>query len=398
MLFVTLAIQSLASAATIAPAVIGPVATRELGLPSGLIGFYMALVYMAAMVTSVLGGTLVSRYGAVRCSQVSLLLCAAGTLMISTGAPIIAGLGAVVMGIGYGPITPASSYLLVRTTPPERMSLVFSIKQTGVPLGGVIAALLVPQVEAVFGWRYALVAIALACLACVLLAQSVQRALDADRDAPAAFAWRDLLKPVTLVWRTPALRMMAVCSFLFSTIQLAATAYMVTYLNLSLGWSLIAAGVALSATQVAGVVGRVFWGVVADRWVAPRKVLGLLAGMMALACIGMALLQPSTPVALVWVLAGIYGASGIGWNGVFLAEVARRAPPGMTGQATGGTLLFTYCGVFLGQPLFSAIAGLAGVAGTADYGFAYATLCVPAIASAVWLLRRRTAPRVSAPG
>lgn len=391
-LFVTLAIQSLASAATIAPAVVGPVATRELGLSPGLVGVYMALVYVSAMLTSVVGGSLINRYGPVRCSQVSLLLCALGTTLICLGSIPVATLGAVLIGFGYGPITPASSYLLVRTTPPHRMSLVFSIKQTGVPLGGVIAALLVPQVEAGFGWRYALAVTALACLLCALLGQTVQRSLDADRDPPTPFRWLDLPKPIALVWRTPALRMMALCSLMFSTIQLAAASYLVTYFNLSLGWTLIAAGVALSVTQVAGVVGRVVWGIVADRLFSPRTVLGMLAILMAASCIGMALLQSDTPVMVVMVLAAIYGASGIGWNGVFLAEVARRAPPAMISQATGGVLLFTYFGVFVGQPLFSSIAVATGSHGMDNYALAYATLVVPAAICAWWLLRTRGVP------
>lgn len=388
-LFVTLAIQALASAATIAPAVVGPVVARELGWSPGLVGVYMALVYFAAMFTSVVGGTLVSRFGAMRCSQASLLISSAGMALMCVGNLPCAAMGAILIGMGYGPITPASSYLLLRTTPPHRMSLVFSIKQTGVPVGGVIAALVVPQIEAQLGWRIALGSTAVACVLCAVIGQSVQRALDADRDLPAAFRWRDLPKPVLLVWRTPALRMMAICSFLFSTIQLAVTSYLVTFLNLSLGWTLIAAGVALSISQVAGVVGRVMWGIVADRWVAPRTLLGALALMMAAASIGVALLESSTPFAVVAVISAIYGASAIGWNGVFLAEVARRAPPGLIGQATGGTLLFTYLGVFIGQPLLSTIAVAAGSNGVGNYAVAYAVLVVPALICAWWLLTSR---------
>jgi MFS family permease len=388
-LFVTLAIQALASAAAIAPAVVGPVVTRDLGWSPSLIGIYMALVYFAAMFTSVVGGTLVSRFGAMRCSQASLLISSVGMGLLCVGNLPCAAIGAVLVGMGYGPITPASSFLLLRTTPPHRMSLVFSIKQTGVPVGGVIAALVVPQIEALVGWRLALASTAIACVLCALIGQSVQRALDADRDAPAAFQWRDLIRPVQLVWRTPALRMMALCSLLFSTIQLAVTSYLVTFLNLSLGWTLIAAGVALSISQVAGVVGRILWGVVADRWVAPRTLLGILALMMAAASVGVALLQESTPFAVVAVIAAVYGASGIGWNGVFLAEVARRAPPGLIGQATGGTLLFTYLGVFVGQPFLSTIAVAAGSDGVGNYAVAYAVLVVPALTCAWLLLKAR---------
>jgi len=389
-LAVTLAIQSLASAASIAPAVVGPVATRDLGLPSSAIGIYMALVYLSAMCTTVIGGTLVNRLGAVRCSQAALLLCGAGMGLMCAGGPALAALGALIIGAGYGPITPSSSYLLMRSTPRHRMSLVFSIKQTGVPLGGVLAALAGPQIEHVLGWRWALAGCAIACLLCMVVAQSVRRSLDAPGEAAAApWRWQDLARPVRLVWRTPALRLMAVCSLLFSFIQLAVTAYLVTYLNLSLGWTLIAAGVILSLSQAAGVAGRILWGVVADRWVPPRKVLGGLALTMGLCCIATALLQPATPWLVVAAVAVLFGASAIGWNGVFLAEVARSAPAGQAGAATGGTLLFTYFGVLVGQPLFSYVASLAGGAGQPAYAWAYGLLLAPALFCTARLLRAR---------
>ena len=42
------------------------------------------------------------------------------------------------------------------------------------------------------------------------------------------------------------------------------------------------------------------------------------------------------------------GGSAIGWNGVYLAHVARIAPEGKAGVATGGTLFFTFAGaIFL---------------------------------------------------
>jgi MFS family permease len=50
-----------------------------------------------------------------------------------------------------------------------------------------------------------------------------------------------------------------------------------------------------------------------------------------------------------------FGASAIGWNGVYLAEVARRAPEGMASMATGGTLAFTFLGVVIGPPIFGAL-------------------------------------------
>ena len=51
----------------------------------------------------------------------------------------------------------------------------------------------------------------------------------------------------------------------------------------------------------------------------------------------------------------VYGASAIGWNGVYLSEVARQAPEGKASMATGGTLTFTFLGVVIGPPIFGAL-------------------------------------------
>jgi MFS family permease len=79
----------------------------------------------------------------------------------------------------------------------------------------------------------------------------------------------------------------------------------------------------------------------------------------------------------------VFGASAIGWNGVYLAEVARQSPPGMAGIATAGTLAITFLGNVLGPPLFG---GIAGVFGTYRAGFI--ALAVPLALCAVVLWRK----------
>ena len=69
-------------------------------------------------------------------------------------------LAPLVIGLGYGPITPASSHVLARTAPPSRMALTFSIKQTGVPAGAALAGALLPALALRIGWRAAFVAVA----------------------------------------------------------------------------------------------------------------------------------------------------------------------------------------------------------------------------------------------
>jgi len=121
---------------------------------------------------------------------------------------------------------------------------------------------------------------------------------------------------------------------------------------------------------------------VSDRWLGPRRMLLGLALGMASCSLLLPLLTPASPALLVTALLCVFGATAVGWNGVYLATVARLAPPGQAGTATAGTLFFTFFGVVVGPPVL-------GAAGTAlgAVGAAFVLLAVP-LAGSVWLLAR----------
>ncbi|MCD6076768.1 MAG: putative transporter [Ramlibacter sp.] len=382
-LAITLAIQAMVAMALLTLPSMAPRVAASVGISATYIGLYIAVAYIGAMGASLASGALVARYGSIRVSQIGLLLCALGLALCAVPLVPVMALGALVVGLGYGPVTPASSHLLARTTPAHRMSLVFSVKQTGVPLGGALAGAIVPGLELLAGWQQALLAVAAANLLCAAIAQSLRTEFDADRDPTRPVRIGNFLEPVRMVLAHPALRMLASCSFVFSIAQLSLTTYLVTYLTDNLAYGLVTAGFMLSASQVGAVVGRVFWGYVADRWFGARRMLALLAMLMALSSVATALLQPVLPAVVVLAVLVVFGASAIGWNGVYLAEVARQAPAGMAGLATGGTLAITFLGVVLGPPLFGAVSGLFG-----SYQAGFAALAVPLGVIAFVLMRR----------
>jgi hypothetical protein len=93
------------------------------------------------------------------------------------------------------------------------------------------------------------------------------------------------------------------------------------------------------------------------------------------------------PYAGVIALAAVFGASAIGWNGVFVAEVARIAPAGDIAQATGATLGMTYFGVVVGPFLYWAI-----VTATASYAIAFAAIGVCALVAGLACFRGEGRP------
>jgi MFS family permease len=379
----TLLIQAAASAATIAPAAAAPVLMQRLQVGAVAVGLYIALIYLAAMFSSQWGAVLIRRWGPIRTSQVALLITATGTLLIVVPSIAVAVLGALLIGVGYGPITPASSEILARTTAPERYALIFSVKQTGVPVGGALAGLIVPGMLVHAGPVWALAQIAALCALGALLAIVLRGELDAARDRAAPLpTLAQVTRPLRFVWARPVLRTLALCSLVFSAVQVCLGSYAVSFLTRDLAWTLVAAGTGLAAAQIGGVVGRVLWGVLADRRDDARGTLFGLAVAMGACGLAMPWLAPALPHPPITLLLAFYGATAIGWNGVFLATVARVVPIEQAAAATSGCLFFTYFGVVIGPPLFGAIGGAVGTLGPS-----FALLALP-LAWALWQLRR----------
>ena len=370
-LLVTLLIQSFSALGLMAVPVLIPV---ELGpprlTPAGM-GLYVLCAYAGAVLGSLSAGALVDRWGAIRTSQWALLLSAAG-LVLAALVPDALMLAAVLLGMGYGPITPASSHVLIQTTPAKRLNLVFSIKQTGVPLGVALSGFCIPPL-AITGWMWTLLILALACVLVAASAWPIQAGLDAQtsqRINPAApaglslrFLLRQLLEPLAVIFKHKKLRSLAAVSFVFSGIQISFTSYLVSFLTTGLAMTALAAGSLLALSQMGGVLGRIVWGYLSDHFIRPLSMLALLSLVMALAALatgGLALWPGAMSSLMLAALMFVFGASASGWNGVFLAEVARQAPPGAVGKATSGTLACTFVGVMVGAPLFGLIASSRG--------------------------------------
>ncbi len=364
-LAVTLAIQIFTSLAATATAVLAPVIAVELSVPGKLVGVFVGIIYVGSMVGSLCSGALIDRFGAIRVSQACVLLCATGLALVASGAappsPSIAllAIAPLIIGLGYGPITPASSHVLIRTASPARMALTFSIKQTGVPAGTALAGALLPGLALVLGWRPTLFTVALLGLVVAATAQSTRATFDGGRTASPPISLDAVFAPLKLVFVTPALSLLALTGFVYAATQVCLVSFLVIYLTETLGQSLVAAGLALTVANAGGILGRIGWGAIADRYVRPRTLLGLI-GIAAGGCgYATAAFGAAWPAAFTLAVCAIFGATAIGWNGVQLAELARNAPRGQAATVTGAANFVTFAGVVVGPPAFAVLSALA---------------------------------------
>lgn len=367
-------VQTLVTMCALVPSAIAPTLAADLGVGAGAIGYQIAVVYGGAMATSMVGGSVVRRFGACRVSQAALALCGAGAgLAIVPWLPALA-LASVLIGFGYGLTNPASSHLLERFAASRNRNLIYSIKQTGVPLGGIAAGLMAPTVTVGYGWPWAFAACSALSLVALAALQFVRRRWDGDRDRTTVLTrspWTDL----RLVWSDPALRRLSIAAFFFSAVQLCLMSFLVALLVEDLDFGLVQAGALLGAVQASGAVGRVFWGWLADRVDNGPAVLLGMSGVSALAALATTQLSPDVSVAWIVGVVVVFGFTAIGWNGVYLAEVARVSPRDRIGSATGGSLVFTFAGVLAGPSAFAVASGASG-----NFTGAFALLAIVAIA------------------
>lgn len=322
-------------------------------MSAAVIGYQVAVVYLGAASLSLAAGGLVRRFGPVRTSQLALALVAGGCLLSAAGLLPLVLAGAYVMGLGYGATNPAASQLLARVAS-RRMNLIFSLKQTGVPIGGVLSGVIVPPITVAAGWQTALVACATLVAILGVAIGVARRDWDSGR-TPGAPILSSAGQSFSVVARNPILRWLASASFLYSGVQLCLTGFLLTYLVNDLGLGLVAAGTVLSLTHASGAFGRIAWGILADRFRSGGAILVANGAMTIGGLLLVAAVDPGWPMPFVVAACALFGFSALGWNGVYIAAIARRAPQGTIGLATGGSLFVTYAGVIVTPPAFAAI-------------------------------------------
>jgi len=380
-LAVTLAVQVLAALVLYVPAVLAPVAQAEVGVHASAVGVVTALIFAAATFAALRFGPAILRYGALRMSQVSLVVCAAGLAVMTTANIVLIVLGALIIGLGYGLVTPSSSSILADRAPKGLRGFIFSVKQTGVPVGGALAGALLPALVALFGWRWAALFASIACIALAVGMEPLRPAMESER-VRKAVARLSMRASVLMLFRHRRLWDLSVAAFMFAGMQNCLASYLVIYLHERIGFGLAAAGLALSAAMAAGIAGRILWGIVADRWHA-RPLLGWIGVGMSAAAVLTAMISPRWPAASVIAVGLAFGVTAVGWNGVFLAEVAHVVPVQEAGAATGASLAMTYAGVVLLPLLFLCIVRLSD-----SYALAYCAVAAPTLWRSVVLLRR----------
>ena len=379
-LLATVALQTLATMAAYSMPAAAPEIGRGLGVEPALVGVFVSVVYGVGMISALLSPSVIRRFGAVRTGQFVLLTTAVMLAAAASGALVLVAAGAVVLGLGYGATAPAATHLVAPRTSPGQLNLILSIRQIGVPLGGVLSGLLVPPAVLAFGWRTALLVQVAPALALLLVMQAPRGRWDADRMPGARLGLRGALAPLRLLRTDRTVRNLTLATFFYAGIQLCFIAFLVVHLTSAAVADLVRAGQALAVFQLSGVVSRPIWGAIADRWTGARALLVLHGVVMAAAAVTAGQLSPAWPFAAVIAVYVVAGATASGFTGIAYGEFARTGGARRTEATALGS-----AAMFLGVMVLPSLFGLAIAAGS-GYRLAYGGTAVLAVAGALALL------------
>jgi sugar phosphate permease len=305
---------------------IGPALRSQFGLSLTQLGVVFASVTLGIVLTLIAWGALADRIG--ERPVIAVGLSGAGAAL--GGAALAPGFvwlvaALLVAGMFGASATGATGRAVMGWFDRSQRGFALGIRQTGVPLGGGLAAVTLPLVAATWGLEAALGCLGAGCLIAAAVAWRWMRE-PAPRPPRAAHPGAGVapLRDARL-WR------LAGGSGLLVLAQGGILGFIVIFLHDERGWRPAMAAVALAGLQVGGAVARV----VAGRWsdrrqerVAPVRWLGLASSALLL---GAALISAAPTAVLLPVLLAA-GVLAMSWNGLSFTAAAE-----MSGRDRAGT-------------------------------------------------------------
>jgi MFS family permease len=357
---------------------LAPFYKDELGLSRAQVGLFFSAFYLAMTGASFGTGWLADRLGVRRTTLIGHL----GVGICTTAAALSlsfewAFTSFFLAGFGYSFLNPASSIGVMTWFHRDERATAMGIKQTGVPSGGVLAAVLAPSLVLLVGWRGSLAALgiinfAFGFLFALLWREPASASIEAGAVRDRA---RDV--PPLNVW---ALLPISCATAIYLIGQMALITYVPLYLKDVMGYSPFWASQTLALTQAGAMLGRVGWGIASDRlFGGRRKIVLIVIGLLSAVLIGiLSLMHRETSYLVLLPVLFFAGVSLVGYQGVSYALIGELSGAARTGAGLGMMITINAAAATLGTPVFGYI-----VDQTGSYSFAWQILAVAIITGIV---------------
>ncbi len=348
---------------------LAPIFQPELGLTKAEVGFFSTAAFAGAWIILLVAGSLTDRFGVRKVMSLGQL--ATGLLVLCMSAVGSFAQAASVMllaGIGRGTTGPGITKAIVDWFPTRARASAMGINQAAIPLAGIITASSLPALSLMVGWRSAIAVVGLAILVGGITTAVAYR--DPYRPTVRATPKSEIRSSVKEAVGNRQLWVAGTMGAVFSGVQFSLITYLALYFKEVVlvplipeeSTRIVAAGRYLALCYAGSIFARIFWGVVSDRVFYGRR-LGVLAAIGALS-MAMSLVVGSLgsgyPLWALSIVVLAYGATAMGWQGLYFVMAAETASSRNAGTGVGLCMTCSQLGFVGVPPLFGFILDTTG--------------------------------------
>ncbi|WP_433575925.1 MFS transporter [Nocardia brasiliensis] len=350
-------------------------ALTDRGMHLATAGLLVAMPTIGLVCTLIAWGYVVDRIGERKVLVGGpLLMAAAGVAAACTTNDVALGALLFLGGIGAASTNGASGRVIVGWFPPQRRGLAMGIRQGAQPLGVAVGALAVPAVAATYGVPAAILVPAtlagLAAVGCLIGIIDPPRPAGAETDAALR---ANPYRGDTTLWRIHAVSVLLVIP------QGTVWTFALLWLHRDVGWSLAAAGVLVTATQILGAAGRIGAGAWSDRVgsrMGPLRIVAI-AAVLSMTALALAAWTHTWWAAIPLLIAA--SVITVTDNGLAFTAVAEIAGPYWSGRGLGLQNTGQNLAMAAVPPIFGALITASGFAAAYLVAAVLAVVAIPLV-------------------
>ncbi|MFC2066500.1 MFS transporter [Chloroflexota bacterium] len=367
--------------------VLYPFIQVEFGLSHAQVGLITSTYAIGGLTTVLLAGWLTDYLGAKRMISISLVSMTVfiAAFPLAHSWHIVLAL-VVILSVSGSPMYPATTRAVMDWVPGRIRGLAMSLKQTGPPIAGALAAAILPILALAVGWRMAAASMGILILFTAIAFLSLYR--DAPRGKEAMH--RLNISTLRVILQNRRAVTIAIWGGTFVGLQFTVLSYFILFLMEELQLSPIMAGGMLSIAQVSSIIARILWGSVSDFIFHRRRIAVLvIAGFMTvIGLLGASIMTADVPGSAVFLLAITIGTSTFSFHGVLTALIGETADTGQVGTTTGFSNTLMRTGTLVVPPIFGYLVDV-----SSSYSLSWRVAAGAALVSTLALLAFGREPR-----
>ncbi|MEB2301213.1 MFS transporter [Lysinibacillus xylanilyticus] len=342
------------TAATFVTYGMGPIATFyqiEWNLSSVQTGFIVSAVNIGPIFSMILFGYLMDKRGEKQITGWgSILLGLATLLLMLVNNYVVLLFLLLIVGVWYGSAQTGGSTAIVKWFPDKHRGLAIGIRQTGIPIGGALASVILTYMY----YHYSLTSVHLvqgfvAIAGGLLFLLIYQEPKESVAVAATSVTFKEKLMAIK---NNKGLYPIYIVGIVMMTLQMILVAHFMSYLHQEGGYSLTEAGQYLSLVLIGGMIGRVAIAWISDQFFAQKREYFLMIVMASAVILTVILPFMIYAKMLMLLFSFILGFVALGWYSLFIACVTEQSNPQYVGLTVSAALTLNQFFIVIAPTLF----------------------------------------------